>query len=254
MFSTMQRGMQVNCTVPVRAVGRAATSWIVARGSRAVVHRVRPILSASTARFCGNVVIQAGAFGARAAILAVVQSLTAGHATTGPAVANVIDGSEKGRFASPGTLRALLLQLVICAARVPWHSILRLPMARPRPALAAAGALLGTWGKVVGSFAVPLAALWTYGIAARIFAPAHWRSLQFWRRVLPIYVGYKTTQIAVAGRNDEERAKKWSKRHDWGAKKVYDLCVSLRGFYLKDGQVSFCRWKLYFVACFFIYC
>jgi hypothetical protein len=86
-------------------------------------------------------------------------------------------------------------------------------------------------------FGGPLAALWTYGLTAKALFPAHWRSLQFWKRVFPIYCGYKKTQFMLAGKSDEIRSKAWTKRHQWGAKKVYNLCISLRGFYLKDGQV-----------------
>lgn len=90
----------------------------------------------------------------------------------------------------------------------------------------------------LGNFASPLLGLWTYGVSARLLVPAHWRSLQFWRLVLPIYCGYKKTQLALAFRkkSQAERDKRWSKRHQWGAEKVYHLCVTLRGFYLKDGQ------------------
>ncbi|CAN8073131.1 unnamed protein product [Agarophyton chilense] len=51
-------------------------------------------------------------------------------------------------------------------------------------------------------------------------------------------MGYKKTQISLRIQNAsaEKRTKTWNKRHEWGADKVYKLCVDLRGFYLKDGQ------------------
>ncbi|KAI0562957.1 aarF domain containing kinase [Gracilaria domingensis] len=75
-----------------------------------------------------------------------------------------------------------------------------------------------------------------YALFCRVIAPAHARSLRFWRRVIPIYVSYKKTQISLAVRNASahKRAKAWNKRHHWAAEKVYNLCVELRGFYLKD--------------------
>eukprot|EP00178_Gracilaria_changii_P009150 TRINITY_DN26_c0_g3_i12.p1 TRINITY_DN26_c0_g3~~TRINITY_DN26_c0_g3_i12.p1 ORF type:complete len:555 (+),score=112.82 TRINITY_DN26_c0_g3_i12:2034-3698(+) len=84
----------------------------------------------------------------------------------------------------------------------------------------------------------PLAYTWLYALFCRVFAPAHVRSLRFWRRVLPIYVAYKNTQFRLALQNAsaQQREKAWNKRHHWAAEKVYNLCVELRGFYLKDGQ------------------
>ena len=38
------------------------------------------------------------------------------------------------------------------------------------------------------------------------------------------------------GANTAARDKLWNTRHEWGAEKVYNLCVDMRGFYLKDGQ------------------
>ena len=83
---------------------------------------------------------------------------------------------------------------------------------------------------------VPVIVSIAYGLSARLFAPAHWRSLQFWRRILPIYAGYKQTQVLCLGKSQKARDKRWAIRHKWGARRVYALCVELRGFYLKDGQ------------------
>jgi hypothetical protein len=91
---------------------------------------------------------------------------------------------------------------------------------------------------ILRAFGGPLLALWSYGLTAKLLFPSHWRSIQFWKRVLPIYCAYKKTQLAVVGKSEDARSKAWAKRHEWGARKVYDLCVGLRGFYLKDGQVS----------------
>jgi len=76
-----------------------------------------------------------------------------------------------------------------------------------------------------------------YATAAKRFWPAHWRDLQFWSSVAPIYVRYKLTQIQARRISSEKlRDRLWASRHEWGAVKVYELCTRLRGFYLKDGQ------------------
>lgn len=85
-------------------------------------------------------------------------------------------------------------------------------------------------------FAPPLALLWAAGAALRVLSPRSWRSAQFWKKAVYIYSRYKLTQVAARGKSDDRRAKMWAKRHEWGGRRVYDLCVSLRGFYLKDGQ------------------
>jgi hypothetical protein len=95
-------------------------------------------------------------------------------------------------------------------------------------------------------FAVPLACLWGCGLFARVFAPALHRNFRFWRKSAYIYSRYRATKMAVAGKSADQRDKMWAKRHEWGAEKVYNLCVSLRGSYLKDGQV---RCNVYILMC-----
>lgn len=89
---------------------------------------------------------------------------------------------------------------------------------------------------LVTGFGVPLGFMKAYGILARELFPAHYRSLRFWSLVGPIYVRYKLTQHKVRHMSEEQKAKEWAKRHEWGALKVYKLCTKLRGFYLKQGQ------------------
>lgn len=99
-------------------------------------------------------------------------------------------------------------------------------------------ALLGTRAWVVTQMAIavpapgplrvlrvvrmPLLGCWAYGLGARIFAHAHWRSLQFWKRVIPIYVGYKRTQVLARAAPRKARERLWESRHAWGAEKVRD--------------------------------
>lgn len=87
----------------------------------------------------------------------------------------------------------------------------------------------------------PLLFTWLYGITTRIFIPAHRRSLSFWQRVIPIYAAYKRTQLRLSLQhaNSDIRAKTWDARHKWAAGKVYNLCVEMRGFYLKDGTLFY---------------
>lgn len=94
---------------------------------------------------------------------------------------------------------------------------------------------------VLHPFAAPTLCTWIYGVTARLLFPVHRRSLSFWSRVLPIYAGYKRTQISLALQRADSRKRErvWDARHQWGASKVYNLCVELRGFYLKDGKFSF---------------
>lgn len=86
-----------------------------------------------------------------------------------------------------------------------------------------AAAAAGTPGlSLLRPLAAPLFCSWVYGLASRLFAPAHARSLKFWKKVVPIYLGYKATQtkLAVQNASPQRRAKTWNKRHDWGAEKV----------------------------------
>lgn len=154
------------------------------------------------------------------------------------------------RLATPPTRRARLppLPLLVASRALPLAcrtcslAVLQAVLGTPRRwrilqvliAAAAAGAPgLG----VLRAFAAPLLCSWAYGFAARLFLPAHARSLKFWKKVVPIYLGYKATQMMLAVRkaSPQRRAKTWNRRHEWGAEKVYNLCVEMRGFYLKDG-------------------
>lgn len=101
------------------------------------------------------------------------------------------------------------------------------------------------WIGVLKPVATPLLCTWVYGLAARLLLPVHRRSLSFWQRVLPIYAGYKRTQIVLTLRRADiqTRDRVWEARHQWGAARVYKLCVELRGFYLKDGTFTTYRNK-----------
>lgn len=74
------------------------------------------------------------------------------------------------------------------------------------------------------------------------------RNFAFWRRAGTIYTSYKALQIRVrcgrlwrkAVRRDPASSNatsmKWSRQHDLNSERMIDLCLGLRGFYLKTGQ------------------
>lgn len=66
------------------------------------------------------------------------------------------------------------------------------------------------------------------------------RTADFWGRATRIYASYKTTQLrALALRTlggkteDEVKAELWVGQHEYAGDQMYELAVSLRGFYLK---------------------
>ncbi|KAK9817253.1 hypothetical protein WJX72_011900 [[Myrmecia] bisecta] len=68
------------------------------------------------------------------------------------------------------------------------------------------------------------------------------RTLEFWTRASGIYLAYKATQLRAANlrllgwEDNMIEAKIWTPHHEWTGDQMYNLCVDLRGFYLKVGQ------------------
>jgi len=68
------------------------------------------------------------------------------------------------------------------------------------------------------------------------------RTSEFWLRASTIYFGYKATQLRafaaeVTGWNsDRIKSDLWDPQQENAASQMYNLCVDLRGFYLKAGQ------------------
>ncbi|GMH36923.1 hypothetical protein BSKO_04796 [Bryopsis sp. KO-2023] len=68
------------------------------------------------------------------------------------------------------------------------------------------------------------------------------RGADFWRRAVGIYAGFKVAQVRGAalratGCSDADAERKlWGPHHKWAGREMYNLCVDLRGFYLKAGQ------------------
>lgn len=72
------------------------------------------------------------------------------------------------------------------------------------------------------------------------------RNLDFWTKVIHIYGSYKVTQIKIQlyrakggfkiNDNSENEIKRiWGEVHETNSDRMMDLCLSLRGFYLKSG-------------------
>ncbi|MCO5606706.1 hypothetical protein L7F22_060896 [Adiantum nelumboides] len=67
--------------------------------------------------------------------------------------------------------------------------------------------------------------------------PDAYRTLRFWRRLLPIYTRYITTKWQVRNKSYAEKDKVWAQTHEWGGKKVYELILDMSGFYVKSAQI-----------------
>jgi hypothetical protein len=70
------------------------------------------------------------------------------------------------------------------------------------------------------------------------------RSSEFFARVAVIYGAYKVTQLRAAAlrAGGVDPAPLWHEQHSWAGDAMYDLCVSLRGFYLKVRPNSLNLW------------
>jgi len=71
------------------------------------------------------------------------------------------------------------------------------------------------------------------------------RSTEFFGRVATIYGAYKFTQLRTVllklqGKDSQHAAvqKLWDDQHTWAGEQMYELCISLRGFYLKVSMLS----------------
>lgn len=87
------------------------------------------------------------------------------------------------------------------------------------------------------------------GDAARRHVQLALRTIDFWRRATGIYLAYKGKQAQEAALKsralsalvpgskpwDKERLEEelWKPHHEWAGKEMYELAVSVRGFYLK---------------------
>ena len=74
----------------------------------------------------------------------------------------------------------------------------------------------------------------------RLSGPA--RTFTFWRRAAGVYGAYKARQVQAAVLKragwsaDRLKEELWGPHHEWAGAELYDMAVTLRGFYLKvDG-------------------
>eukprot|EP00873_Tetraselmis_striata_P036537 jgi/Tetstr1/456801/TSEL_043475.t1 len=87
----------------------------------------------------------------------------------------------------------------------------------------------------------PMLALGAARVALPLAAPSLWRSLRYWRRIVPIFCRYlwakhRAVRLRRQGR-DEEAELVWERRHAAGAEEIFQMLVDLRGFYLKLEQI-----------------
>jgi predicted unusual protein kinase regulating ubiquinone biosynthesis (AarF/ABC1/UbiB family) len=85
------------------------------------------------------------------------------------------------------------------------------------------------------------------------------RNLNFWTRAGRIYSTYKLFQIKMTSqkvlgmirgnvRNANETKLAWDHQHEINSQRMIDLCLGLRGFYLKTGQFLGSRYvRLYII-------
>lgn len=65
------------------------------------------------------------------------------------------------------------------------------------------------------------------------------RTVEFWARASSIYLSYKLAQVHALGLRaigwDDERLQNehWDRQHTQAGQAMYDLCVDMRGFFLK---------------------
>ena len=62
------------------------------------------------------------------------------------------------------------------------------------------------------------------------------RTLRVVRDAAVIYWGYKRTQRRVRSLGPEQVEASWEAQHERSAKRLYHLCVDLKGLYIKAGQ------------------
>jgi hypothetical protein len=70
------------------------------------------------------------------------------------------------------------------------------------------------------------------------------RTVECWGCATGIYASYKSAQaranaMSLSGQDDEMiKQKLWGPHHTWASEQMYELCISLRGFYLKVRHVA----------------
>ena len=123
----------------------------------------------------------------------------------------------------------VLLLLRLFASRRQWTLT--------RTAIIVGSILPGPQQPLALAFFQPLAFGYAASPTLRKLRPGLWRSLEFWQRVIPVYIAYKLTAKKANKLSAADARLLWEERHAWGSERVYRLCMELRGFFLKDGRL-----------------
>lgn len=80
------------------------------------------------------------------------------------------------------------------------------------------------------------------------------RSIEFYKRVLPVLAAYKAKEIELQVRrraqgddaiSEKEEAKIWEELDEWGSTRIAETIKDMKGFYVKSGQVVSTRVDLF---------
>ena len=73
--------------------------------------------------------------------------------------------------------------------------------------------------------------------------------MEFFGRTVSIYASFKATQVreasmrvSPAGCSEEQVALLWHNQHTYAGERMHELCLDLRGFYLKVGCAAYGPW------------
>ncbi|GBG91635.1 hypothetical protein CBR_g52669 [Chara braunii] len=133
--------------------------------------------------------------------------------------------------------------IVILAAKTfatsawPYFRVLSLANLKVRPLAVLVPSPVKVAAKPFAMFSTPMLVLSLAAPVVRRSFPDLWRTLRYWRRLLPIYAGYMRTKYEARNKSPERREELWAERHEWGGEKVYRLVLEMSGFYVKSAQV-----------------
>ncbi|GHP08704.1 hypothetical protein PPROV_000744100 [Pycnococcus provasolii] len=74
-------------------------------------------------------------------------------------------------------------------------------------------------------------------LGLRLLIPTQYRALRFWRFMMPIFTSYVRTKQSTRKLSQDKRDEVWAVRHEWGGAKVYNLVLTMSGFYVKSAQI-----------------
>ena len=74
-------------------------------------------------------------------------------------------------------------------------------------------------------------------LTIKVLLPAEYRALRFWRMMMPVFTRYVHTKQSTRKLTQAKRDAVWAQRHEWGGQKVYELVLTMSGFYVKSAQI-----------------